>query len=223
MSYFRRLRLLQRVLALRAGDAAKADALAVEDKRRAIEELDRPGQSGDMNMFELASYRGKRRKLVDGISDPLEMNRQGALADLEQAATARPTRPCRPSWRSCAARTEPSKTVGAALAETPGNEAKAIAAPLAERSAQGARAGGAPHHVDRREGHRDARAQYDTQLESEAHQEPAPTRSRHRRGRIRQAGQRAGGSSSPTTRSKPADDSTWSAIIASATARCSPR
>jgi hypothetical protein len=58
---------LQRVLALRAGDAAKADALALEDKRRALEELKAQRQSGEMNMFELASYEDKRRKLVDGI------------------------------------------------------------------------------------------------------------------------------------------------------------
>src|SRR4051812_20176309 len=56
---------LQRVLALRAGDAAKADALALEDKRRALKELNAHKQSGDMSMFELVGYEGERRKLVD--------------------------------------------------------------------------------------------------------------------------------------------------------------
>ena len=221
---------LQRVLALRGGDAPKADALALEDKRRAIEELKAQKQSGDMNMFELAGYEGKRRKLVDGIGAIVEMNRQEALADRANGDRTADAAVQAKLAKVLAARTEPSKTVGAALAETlQGNEAKAIAAPLVERAARKvleleerhtmstAKLAEVIHELR-------TAAQRDTQLE-------LPKLTKNRRlldpataedefGKLVNA--RAGGYIKALIQAydtlKPADGRTWSAIVASADA-----
>ena len=221
---------LQRVLALRAGDAAKADALALEDKRRALDELKARKESGDMSILEQASYEGKRRKLVDGIGAIVEMNRHEALADktnhdrtADQAVQAKLA-------KVLAARTQPSKTVGAALAETlQGNDAKAIAAPLVERAARKV--------LELEERHTmstpklaevihelRAAAQHDTQLElpklvkNKRLLDPATTEDEF--GKL--VSERAGGYIKALIKTydalKPADGRTWSAIVASADA-----
>jgi hypothetical protein len=221
---------LQRVLALRAGDTAKADALALEDKRRALEELKAQKESGDMSILEQAGYESKRRKLVDGIGAIVEMNRQEALADranddrtADEAVQAKLA-------KVMAARPEPSKTVGAALAQTlPGNEAKAIAAPLVEGAARKvlemeqrhttstAQLADVIHELR-------AAAQHDTQLELPKLTKNArlldPATAEDEFGKLVSA--RAGGYIKALIQAydalKPADGRTWSAIVASADA-----
>jgi hypothetical protein len=221
---------LQRALALRAGDAARADALALEDERRELEALEARKDSGDMGMLERAGYEAKRRKLVDGIGAIVETNRQEALADranqnraADEAVRARLT-------KVLAARPEPAKTVGAALAETlRGNEAQAIAAPLVE--------GAARKVLEMEERHTTssgrlaevihelrAAAEHDTQLELPKLATNArlldPATAEDEFGKLVSA--RAGGYIKALIEAydalKPADGRTWSAIVASADA-----
>jgi hypothetical protein len=72
---------LERALALRAGDAAKADAHAIEAKRRALADLEAKRAAGDLSVPEAWSFEGKRRQLIDGITGTVEANRHAAIAD----------------------------------------------------------------------------------------------------------------------------------------------
>ena len=70
-----------RMAELRAGNTAQADACAIEDKRRRIEELDRP-QEAPLGYDLLAEQRRKeKQELTQGIQSIVELNRREALAD----------------------------------------------------------------------------------------------------------------------------------------------
>ena len=70
-----------RVAQLRDGNWAAADALAIDVKRRELAELQEKFEAGRLQFPELAGYEAKRKKLIDGITGILEMNRQEALTD----------------------------------------------------------------------------------------------------------------------------------------------
>jgi hypothetical protein len=72
---------LNRVAHLRDGKWAVADAIAIDAKRRQLAELQEKFESGRLDFHEMAGYEAKRRKLIDGITGVLEMNRQEALLD----------------------------------------------------------------------------------------------------------------------------------------------
>jgi hypothetical protein len=72
---------MDRVVQLRMGNQAAADALAIEDKRRALADLQRRAESGDLEFDEMANYEGKRRKLIDSISGLVSQAAQEAVAD----------------------------------------------------------------------------------------------------------------------------------------------
>jgi hypothetical protein len=74
-------RQLERVTKLRGGDRAGADALAIEDKRQAIDALEKPTASGVYGDIDRARYEKQRQKLVDGITAITDQNRVEALAD----------------------------------------------------------------------------------------------------------------------------------------------
>ncbi|MGD9573014.1 MAG: hypothetical protein AB7V62_14090 [Thermoleophilia bacterium] len=81
-----------RVLQLRLGNTAMADAIAIEEKRLRIEELEKV----KLDPWRAQSAASERTKLVAGIEGILEMNRQEAIADpanarltADQAVTAR--------------------------------------------------------------------------------------------------------------------------------------
>ncbi len=87
-----------RVLQLRLGNTAMADAIAIEEKRLRIEALEKQQQQFRYDPWGTGakSAAAERTKLVAGIEGILEMNRQEAIADpanarltADQAATAR--------------------------------------------------------------------------------------------------------------------------------------
>ena len=70
-----------RVAQLRDGKWAAADAIAIDVKRRELAELQEKFEGGRLNFAEMSGYEAKRKKLIDGITGILEMNRQEALID----------------------------------------------------------------------------------------------------------------------------------------------
>jgi hypothetical protein len=72
---------LVRMNELRLGDWVKADACAIEDKRRAIAKLD----AQPLDPFEMQENIDKRKSLVAGIESIVEQNRQEAVADPNSA------------------------------------------------------------------------------------------------------------------------------------------
>ena len=67
---------LSRVMALRVGNWALADAYAIEDKRRALDELQEKKDAQDLSISEAIGYEAKRRRLIDGITGIADKNRQ---------------------------------------------------------------------------------------------------------------------------------------------------
>ncbi len=67
-----------RVLQLRLGNWAMADAIAIEEKRRRIEELDEKAKDDPFRAF---AAQEERKKLSGEIGGILDMNRQEAMAD----------------------------------------------------------------------------------------------------------------------------------------------
>jgi len=72
---------LNRVVQLRNGDWAKADAIVIDLKRRRLDEMQKKLESGERSMLEMQGYENNRRKLIDGITAVLEQNRHEALTD----------------------------------------------------------------------------------------------------------------------------------------------
>jgi|GEM_PF-6935247 len=70
-----------RIAQLRVGNWAAADAIAIEEKRRALEGL----RQREANPFTADKARAERARLVAGIESIVETNRQEALADPENA------------------------------------------------------------------------------------------------------------------------------------------
>jgi hypothetical protein len=70
-----------RMLELRMGNWAKADACAIEDKGQAIARLD----SSPVDPFKIDERNEKREKLVAGIEAVVEQNRQEAIRDAESS------------------------------------------------------------------------------------------------------------------------------------------
>jgi hypothetical protein len=74
-----------RMLELRMGNWAKADACAIEDKRQAIAKLD----ASPVDPFNIDERKEKREKLVAGIEAVVEQNRQEAIVDAESSGKTR--------------------------------------------------------------------------------------------------------------------------------------
>src|SRR5262249_30876939 len=67
---------LSRVMALRAGNAAVADAYAIEAKPHTLDELQAKKDAKDLSISEAMSYEATRRRLVDGITGIADANRK---------------------------------------------------------------------------------------------------------------------------------------------------
>jgi hypothetical protein len=68
---------LSRVMALRAGNSVLADSYAIEDKRRALDELQDKKDRKELSLSEAMGYEKSRRRLIDGITGIADANRRG--------------------------------------------------------------------------------------------------------------------------------------------------
>lgn len=118
-----------RVFQLRAGDFAKADALAIEEKRRKLDTLNSYKEAG------IPIDDDERKKLVDGITGMLEQNRQEAMAG-KTGAEAEKAVSQRIKAILSTPHAEPGRTLGDELARTlKGTSAVGVVAAMSDGSA----------------------------------------------------------------------------------------